>query len=172
MRIRTHIRRIRHAAQGFSLVEEVVAMGIVSMICFACLSSVTFARAQRFRDREAGIVTDFLTHYLEHLKALPFEQLDPGRPLNGLYDGSGNGPRLVIPPTGQWTDLQNNDYLVFHPDLAWLENRHPQFRLSLTSTSAGGQVESKHVKLELKWDQPLSNRVLTNRLDIVRVIDL
>ena len=162
----------RHAMLAFTLVEEMVAMGLVSMISFACLSSITFTRTQRFRDREAGISSDFMTHYVEHLKAMPFDQLKAGEPLNALYDGTAGGPLVAIPASGTWTSLSTSNYQSFHPELVWIASRQPEYRLTLETTQVDGKPHTKHVALEVKWVQPLSTRPLTNRLDLVRVKDL
>jgi len=162
----------RHTMLAFTLVEEMVAMGLVSMISFACLSSISFTRTQRFRDREAGITTDFMTHYVEHLKAIPFDDLHSGQPVNALYDGTAGGPAVFIPPNGSWVSLSTSNYLTFHPELAWVASRQPQYRVTLDTTQVSGQAHTKHVAVEVRWVQPLSTRLLTNRLDLVRVKDL
>ena len=169
MKLRLNKRR---KVRGFTLVEELIAMGLASIISFAALSSIGFTRAQRFRDREAGITADFMVHYLEHLKAMSFDDLQPGRPVNGLYDGKGGGALVTIPVSGTWVSLADNNYLTFHPELVWIANRQPQYRLTLTTTLNVSEPHTKHVKLEVRWIQPLSTREITNRVDLVRVRDL
>ena len=162
----------RRARWGFTIVEELVAMGLVSMFGFACLSSISFTRTQRFRDREAGITADFMAHYVEHLKAMSFDQLRPGQPVNALYDGTGGSAAVTIPASGTWVNLADNNHLTFHPELAWIASRQPAYRVTLTTTESGGAPHTKHVAIEVSWVQPLSTRRLTNRLDLVRVRDL
>src|SRR6185369_2684589 len=141
----------RHAILAFTLVEEMIAMGLVSMISFACLSSITFTRTQRFRDREAGISGDFMAHYIEHLKAMPFDQLNTGEPINALYDGTGGGPVVTIPTSGTWVSLATTNYQSFHPELVWIASRQPEYRLTMETTQVGGKPHTKHVAIEVKW---------------------
>ena len=165
-------KRSRRGVRGFSLVEEVIAMGIVAILSITFMSSLGFVKTQRYRDRDAGVVTDFLSQYIEHLKALPLDSIVSGRPLNALYDGSQGAPLIVIPESGQWVSLTGEDYHVMHPELVWLEAREPQFRMTVMAGTGGDLSEGKHAKLELRWLQPLSGRYLTNRLDLLRVKDV
>ena len=145
-------------------------IGLLGLVNFAALSMV---RTTSYRVYDRGVMHDFMAHYLEQIKSLPFDQVVANGPVNGLYNGVGGVPNIRIPTTTAWFSLTNSDYQAFHPDLVWLSRRSPQARVTLTTSSLGGQPHDKQVTLEVKWQSQLSpGKWEYRRLDLVRVRDL
>ncbi|MBI5385757.1 MAG: type II secretion system protein [Verrucomicrobia bacterium] len=166
--------RRRTANAGFSLVEVVVAMLLVGIAFLAAFSAITFSRVQMFRDKELGVVTGFSLHYLELVKAMRFSDLAGGAPLNRLYDGGSNSAANIrIPSNANWFSLNDTNYLVFDPEMAWLQPRNPEMKVVLTTTKVAGVDHTKHVLVQVRWDSPLGRgQKQTARMDMVRVKDL
>jgi prepilin-type N-terminal cleavage/methylation domain-containing protein len=167
-------RRSRRSNGGFTLVEAVVAMVIVGIIALATLSAINFGKVQMYRDKERSIVSDFVSHYMELTKALPFAEVRRGGAISGLYDGrTGSAGNVRFPLTDAWMSLTNNNYLGFHPELVWLLPRNPEMRSILSTTQVAGSDHTKHLVIEVRWDAPLQNGPKTTvRMDLVRTCDL
>jgi hypothetical protein len=105
--------------------------------------------------KEQAIALDFLIHYVETVKALPFADLRPGEPINSLYDGSGDAPRIALPGNDSFFSVENDDYETFHPDLAWFRGRDPQMQVLLRTINSAGVPHTRHLKVRLAWDAPL-----------------
>ena len=120
------------SAAGFTLAETLVAMLLIGIAFLATFSAIGFSRTQMYRDKEMGIATGFCIHYLEFIKALPFDQVAPGNPLNGLFNGGTTAAATVRLPTNtNWFSLNNTaitrlDFLpgetrlVYQNRLDWL----------------------------------------------------
>lgn len=154
-------------------------MGVASLFVLACFSSITFDRANLQRNKEEAIALDFLTHYMENIKALPITSLQEAAlfgasiPINAMYDfGDGN---ITIPPANTWVSVSSPDYLALNPDLLWLQNRNPMLKVTLTpsATMVSGTVHDIEVNVKLDWDPPLShgNR-LEVQMDMYRTVNL
>jgi prepilin-type N-terminal cleavage/methylation domain-containing protein len=166
--------RRRQSQGGFTLVEAVVAMVVVGIIALATLSAMSFAKVQMYRDKERGIVSDFVFHYLELAKGLPFAEVRRGGAIGGLYDGrAGSAANIRIPTDNSWHALTDTNYLTFHPELVWLQPRNPEMRVQLMTTQTGGVDHTKHLQIDVRWDAPLQNGPRTTvRMDLVRTKDL
>jgi len=160
------------AQGGFTLVEIVIALFILGILSLAVISALSFSKVQTFRDRERGIVSDFMVHYLEQVKGLPFADLAKGRPINALYDGVAGAPDVRVPSNFNWFSLNNTNYQDFHPELVWLAHRNPQMRVDLAVAQAGGVDHTKQLRVEIRWDPPLGQGAQSlARMDLVRVKD-
>jgi len=158
---------------GVAMIEVLIAVVIIGLLVVGNVSSVYFCRNTTYRDQDKGIMTDFMTHYAELVRGLPFEEVVGGKPLNGLYDGTAGAPNIRIPVSTNWVSLATQDYAVFHPDLVWLNNRNPEMRVSLTTEVVNGEPHTKHLSLEVHWRAPLgTGPPVSRRLDILRVRDL
>ena len=166
--------RARRQAAGFSLAETLVAMLLIGIAFLAAFSAIGFSKTQMYRDKEMGIATGFCVHYLEFIKTLPFDQLTTGTPLNGLFNGSATAAATVqIPTTTNWFTLNNTNYLIFDPELAWLVPRNPELRVTLTSFQLSGVTNLKQICVRMRWDPPFKQgNKLAARMDMVRVKDL
>ena len=103
--MRTNQRRVQRAV-GFTLIEVVVAMTLVSVFVLAGMSSMAFSRIQTAKDKDSGVVLDFVTHYLELAKAIPFSDLKTGCALNPICDGTGGTPNPLTYSCGTAPQLQ------------------------------------------------------------------
>ena len=170
------IYRTRHSrtAAGFSLAEVLISMLLVGIAFLAAFSAISFSRTQMYRDKETGIVTGFCVHYLEFIKAMPFDQLAAGVPINGLFNGGSTAAATIrLPANTNWFSLNNTNYLVFDPELAWLVPRNPEMRVALASFQLSGVTNLKQVCVQLRWDPPLKQgKKLNAQMDMVRVKDL
>ncbi len=168
-----HACKPRHTPQraaGFTLAEVMVAVLCLAMFSAACFSCIVFNRVAAMKAKEEGIAMDFLIHYVETVKALPFGEIVPGHAINPLLDGSGGAPDIRIPPDSSWTTLANANFETFHPDLRWLRSRNPALQVI---TTPDGAAHYTHLKTRIAWDAPLlRGDRLKVELDLVRIKDL
>ncbi len=158
---------------AFTLAEILIASAIVAVLVMANLGALYTMRIMAYKDMERGVVSSFMQHYAELVRALPFDQVMPSVPLSGLYSGAEGTPRIALPANSNWVDMNTAAYQSFHPGLLVITNRHPQLRVSLETSNVGGVAHDKHVTVEVQWDAPLSvGAQLTRRLDLFRVKDL
>jgi hypothetical protein len=150
-------------------------IGIATSALFVgmCLTSVVFSRVACTKAKEQAVALDFLIHYVETVKALPFAEVRPGVPINALYDGSDGAPRITIPGDASWISIDDDDFETFHPDLAWFRGRNPEMQVILTTTVVGGSAHTRHMKVRIAWDAPLERGGRTEtHLDMVKYRDL
>lgn len=159
--------------QGFTLAEMLIASGMVALLIMANMGALYTMRIMGYKDMERGVVSGFMQHYVELVKALPFDHVMPNEPVSGLYNGANGTPRIAIPVNGNWVDMNTVAYQTFHPGLLWITNRQPQLRVVVETSYNGAVAHDKHVSVEIKWDAPLRiGAQLTRRLDLFRVKDL
>src|SRR5438309_486041 len=115
--------RCRGRSGGFTLPETLIATLIVALVVTGDAAIMYMCRVQDEKNREIGIANDFGTHYLEMLRGSSFDELQPGQPVNELYDGSNGAPNIRLPKDNLWFSIDNTNYQTFHPDLIWLTNR-------------------------------------------------
>jgi hypothetical protein len=125
------------------------------MILGACLLSVGADQVAVRKAKEEGIAMDFLTHYVENLKALPFTQIIPGSPINSLYNGANGAPLISIPGNNGWVPVNTTAFETFDPDLLWLSNRNPAMQVTLTQNKVLGVLHDIEICVRLDWDAPL-----------------
>jgi hypothetical protein len=155
------------------LAEVLLAIMIVCFVSLAALSALNASRIQRVKDHDQGIMQDFAVHYLELVKAMPFDKIKMGTPINDLFDGTNGAPLVIIPKHTNWFPLGTADYENFHPELVWLTNRDPRMQIILTTSQVSGLDHTKHLQLGLRWLPPLHNGTTQSiRVDLIRVKDL
>jgi prepilin-type N-terminal cleavage/methylation domain-containing protein len=166
MQIRSSNPRSR---QGFTLVEIAVAMAVLLLIVVACFSAITFSRISALRAKEQAIALDFLTHYLETVRGLPFAEVRPNRSINPLFDGNHGAPKIRLPATADFVTVDTADFRTFHPDLAWLTPRRPELSVAMDLGPDPATPQVVHLSATLRWDAPLGqgNRQ-SLRLDSIR----
>jgi hypothetical protein len=162
----------RGSCQGLTIAETLVACGVVGLLVMANMSAVYHMRILSAKDAERGIVSGFMQHYAELLKALPFDQVRTNLPISGQYSGANGSPRLVIPSSAGPVDLSDVNYQVFHPTLLWVTNRHPELSVSITTSNLADIPHDKHIVIQVQWDPPMLGPRQTQRLDLFRVKDL
>jgi prepilin-type N-terminal cleavage/methylation domain-containing protein len=159
--------------RGFTLAEVMIGVAVLGLFILACFSGIVFNRVAAMKSKEEAIATDFLVHYSELIKALPFNNVANDFPINPLFNGSGGAPRIAIPVNSTPVALNTTNFETFHPDLIWLHNRAPQIQVTLTTTSVSGTPHDKHLNIRLTWDPPLGRgRRLQSQMDLVRTKDL
>lgn len=128
-----------------------------------------FNRVVSMKAKEEAIVMDYLIHYVETIKALPFSEVIAGRPINPLYNGAGGAPNITIPAST--VAINTSAFETFHPDLLWLHNRSPQMLVTLGTQD--GLTHDKHLNVKVLWDAPFGRGGrLSMQLDLVRTKDL
>ena len=158
------------------------AVGIMVILVAACLSAIVFDQISVRKAKEEAIVMNFLTHYVENIKALDFTQVVPGNPIGGLFDGS-QGVRIIIPNNNSWVSLNTTAFQTFDPDLGtWLSYRNPQMQVNLTSHYVGGGVGGNgpggvlhdiEINVKVDWDAPLAKGGrLEVQVDFLRTKDV
>jgi hypothetical protein len=168
----TVFRDSRHIA-AFTLVEAALSLVIMGLLVAACLSAVLFNEVSVRKAKEEAIAMDFLTHYVENIKALPFTSIVPGFPINSLFNGANGAPLIVLPKADSWVPLNTTGYQTFHPDLLWLNNRNPAMQVTLAQNTVGGVLHDIEVSIKLDWDPPLARgRRLEVRVDCLRTKDV
>jgi hypothetical protein len=166
-------RSITRQCGGFTLAESIMAVAALAIFFAACFSGIMFNRIATMKSKEEAIAMDFLVHYVETIKAMPFADVTTGRPINSLYNGSGGAPNITIPANNTPVAINTTDFETFHPDLLWLNNRNPQLQVTLTSQSVGGVLHDKHLSVRVAWDAPMGRGGrITSQLDLVRTKDL
>jgi hypothetical protein len=166
-------RRRRLRAAGFTLPEVLIAAGITVALVTANVAALYGSRLMRYRDSEAGLMSGFMQHYVELVKALPFDQVVVNQPLSGLYSGQDGTPLVTIPPNTNWFSLNTTDWQTFHPALVWITSRSPEIRAGIDTAYVGAIAHDKHVWVEVAWDAPLfTGPRLHRRFDLLRVKDL
>ena len=163
----------RSSVSGFTLVEALMAVGVLAIVTAACLSTLLVDQISVRKSKEEGIAMDFLTKYVENIKALPFTSLIRGQPINYVYDGSGGGPLIAIPSDNSWISLTNTAYQTFYPDLLWLSNRNPAMQVTLTQNSVSGTLHDMEFNIKVDWDSPLSAGARQEvEVDFCRAVDV
>jgi hypothetical protein len=158
---------------GFTLAEATIGVAILALFAAACFSGIMFNRLASMKVKEQAIATDFLVHYVEMVKALPFNEVLNGFPINPLFDGTGGSPRITIPANSTPVAVNTTAFETFHPDLINFHNRNPTLEVTLTSQSVGGVLHDKHLNVKITWDAPLGRSTrMTEQLDLLRTKDL
>jgi hypothetical protein len=147
-------------AAAFTLVEAMIALGVMVLVTAACLSAILVNQISTRKSKEEAIAMDFLTKYSETIKALPFTSVVAGQHINNLYDGLiHNGvlfPLINIPASGVSVPVNTPDYLLFYNDLLWFNNRNPHMVVTFTPNTVAGVLHDIEVNVKLDWDPPLS----------------
>jgi type II secretory pathway pseudopilin PulG len=154
-------KRLRHLCSGirnnkgvtaFTLVEAMIALGVMVLFTAACLSTIVVSQVSVRKAKEEAIAIDFLTKYAENLKALPFTSVITGEPINWEL---ANAPyQILIPTSGSPVSVDNLLYKTFYPDLLWFANRNPTMIVTLTPSAVVGHDIEVNIKLD--WDPPIS----------------
>jgi hypothetical protein len=154
-------------------VEAVIALGILGIFVTACLSAVVTDQVCIRKAKEEAIAMDFLTKYVENMKALPFTSVAPGLPINSIYNGAGSSPLIAIPANNSWVPLSTTAFETFYPDLLWLSNRNPMMQVSLTQNSVAGTLHDIEINVKIDWDAPLNKGGrLEVEVDFLRTVDV
>jgi len=160
-------------SEGFTLPEVMLGVVCLALFSAACFSSILFSRCASMKAKEEAIATDFLIHFAETIKALPFAQVVPGYPINPLLDGQDGAPNIRIPLDSSWIALDTTDFQTFHPDLLWVQHRNPKLQVTLTTQIVGGTAHDTHLNLKMAWDAPVNRGDrLQVQLDLMRSRDL
>jgi hypothetical protein len=116
---------------------------------------------------------DFLTKYVENIKALPFTSVALGLPINYNYNGLGGAALIAIPTNSSWVSLSTIAFQTFYPDLLWLSNRNPMMEVTLTQNSVGGILHDIETNVKVDWDAPLAKGGrLEVEVDFLRTVDV
>ena len=163
---------VRRGVAAFTLVDALLASGILVIFLGACLSAILVNQITTRKAKEEAIAMDFLTKYVESIKSLPFDSVVRGQPICGLYNGSGL-PLIALPPDTNWVALDTTNYLIFHNDLVWLLNRNPKLQVNLNQTTVSGVVHDKQFNIKFDWDPPLSKgQRLEVQVDFLRTVNV
>ena len=150
-----------------------IGVAMLALFTMACFSAITFSRVAAAKAKEQAIVMDFLAHYTELVRALPYAAVTAGTPINPVLDGAGDSPDIRIPASDSWEPLNTADFEAFHPDLLWLHNRNPRAQISLAPERVAGVLHAKRLTLKAEWDAPLRRGGrLQQQTFLVRVQDL
>jgi hypothetical protein len=145
------------SAAAFTLAEAMIAVGVTGIFVAACVWSIVSDQVCLRKAKEEAIGMNFLTKYIENVKALPFASVAPGLPINGLYDGLGGAALITIPSTNtSWVPVNTTAFETFYPDLLWLTNRNPAMLVTLTENSLGGALHDIEINVRFDWDAPLT----------------
>jgi hypothetical protein len=158
---------------AFSLIEATMALGLLGIFVTACLSAVVTNQICDQKAKEEAIAMDFLTKYVENIKALPFTSVGPGLPINSIYNGAGGAPLITIPTNNSWVSLNTTAFQTFYPDLVWLANLNPQMQVTLTQNSVSGVLHDMEINVKVDWNAPLAKGgVLQVQVDLLRTVDV
>ena len=149
---------------GATLIETMLAIAIIALLVFGSFAAITLNRIQSTKSRELNIMLDFGHHYLEVIRALPYERITPGYALNTIYDGTqtikmpdGTSAKITVklPANGTtWYSLTDASMLVFHPDLVFLTPRNPEYQCSISTQVDTKGNRARRVALSMRWNPP------------------
>ena len=149
------------------------AVAILAVMFMANLSAIFLARVQMAKDKEQGIILDFARHYLELVKAMPFDDIRQDVAVNSLYSGANGSSMIKLPASSAWSSLNNTNYRIFHPELTWLTAQNPELSVNVTTQAVSGVIKSKGIVLQLRWDPALNRgQKQLARMDLVRAAQL
>ena len=153
--------------------EVMIASGVVGLSFLICCSTIVFDQVAIRKAKERAVAMDFLIHYGENVKALPFPAVMANMPINSLYNGANGAPKIVLPADESWFPVDTSDFFTFHPDLLWFSGRNPKMQVILTRNVLGGIVHDVEVRMTLAWDPPLKRGVReTVQIEMLRTKDL
>jgi len=141
---------------AFTLAEALISVGLLGIFVAASMSAILIDQIASRKAKEQAIAMDFLTKYVENIKALPFASVGQGLPINSIYNGAGGAPLVTIPTNSSWVSLATADFQTFYPDLVWLSNRHPMMQVTLTQNSVAGTLHDLEINVKIDWDPPLA----------------
>lgn len=171
--LKRNLKPLHPGSAGFTLAETVIAMGALALFVVVCFSGIVFNRVTSMKAKDEAIAMDFLLHYAETVKAMPFNNVVPNFPINPLYNGVSGAITIAIPADDSWVALNTTNYETFHPDLIWLHNLNPKLKVTLETQSVGGSAHDKHLNIEVAWDAPLGRGSRTSvQVDVIRNKDL
>jgi len=158
---------------AFSLVEAMVALGLLGIFMIVCLSAIVTNQVCDRKAKEEAIAMNFLTKYVENIKALPFTSVAAGLPINSIYNGAGGAPLIAIPTNSSPVALNTAAFQTFYPDLLWVSNLSPTMRVSLTQNSVAGTLHDIEVNVKVDWSADLDRGgQLEVEVDFLRTVDV
>jgi hypothetical protein len=165
--------RKRSGVAAFTLVEAVVSVGLMGILVAASMSAIVTNQVCSRKAKEQAIAMDFLTKYVENIKALPFTSVAPGLPINSIYNGVNGASLITIPANSSWVSLNTTAFQTFYPDLLWLSNRNPMMQVTLTQNNAGGTPHDIEINVKMDWDAPLAaGGRLEVQVDVLRTVNV
>jgi hypothetical protein len=169
---RAGLRATRGVA-AFTLVESMVALGLLGIFMAAGLSAIVTNQVCDRKAKEYAIAMDFLTKYVENIKALPFASVAPGLPINSIYNGVGGAPLIIIPTNSSPVSLKTTAFQTFYPDLLWLTNLTPTLQVTLAQTSVAGTLHDIEINAQVAWLAPLAKGgQLQVQVNCLRTVDV
>ena len=158
---------------GFTLMEAVISVGLMGIFVSAAVSAIVTDQVCSRKAKEQALAMDFLTKYVENIKALPFTSVAPGLPVNSIYNGVDGAPLIIIPTNNAWVALNTTAFETFYPDLLWLANRNPSMSVTLTDNNVSGALHDIEINIKFDWDAPLSSGGrLEVQTDCLRTVDV
>jgi type II secretory pathway pseudopilin PulG len=157
---------------AFTLVEAMITSGIMAIFVAGCLSALVFNQVADRKAKEEAIVMNFISHYVETVKALPFTSVAPGQPISSLFNGVNGAPLITIPQDNSWVPLNTTAFYTFSPGLLWLNNRNPAMQVTLTDDNVNGTLQDIEINVKVDWDAPLGKGGrLEVQADFLRTVD-
>lgn len=153
--------------------EAVVSVSLMGIFVAASTSAIVTNQICSRKAKEQAIAMDFLTKYVETIKALPFTSVAAGYPINAIYNGQNGAPLIAIPANNSWVSLSTPDFQTFYPDLLWLNNRNPTMQVTFTQNSVAGSLHDIEIDCKVDWDSPLLKGArLEVQVDCLRTVDV
>jgi hypothetical protein len=153
--------------------EAVISVGLLGLFVAASTSAIITDQVCSRKAKEQAIGMDFLTKYVENIKALPFTSVAPGLPINSIYNGVGGAPLILIPANTNWVSLSTTNFQTFYPDLLWLSNRNPMMMATLTQNSVAGILHDIEISVVMVWNAPLYQGGQQQvQVDLLRTVDV
>ena len=145
------------SAAAFTLIEAIISLGVLVLFVAACLTSIVVNQVAVRKAKEEAIAMDFLTKYVENIKALPFTSVVTDMPINYNFNGAYVAPLIAIPASGTAVAIDTPTYLLFYHDLLWFQNRNPTMTVTLNrNNDADGSLHDIEVNVKVDWDPPMS----------------
>ena len=161
--------------------EALISSGIMVFLVAACLSAIVFNQVFVRKAQQEAIAMNFLTHYVENIRALPFADVVPDSPINPYFNGVYPAPLITIPHdcsggTNSWVSLNTTAFQTFDTGLWSLSKRNPAMQVTLTPNYVGGVGGAPHdieVNVKMDWDAPFAQGGrLEVQVDFLRTKDV
>jgi type II secretory pathway pseudopilin PulG len=164
------LKRKKLGKKAFTIIEVIVASGILSFIFIGTIFSIQYSQIQNRKTTEYLYMLDFCRHYLEISRGKPFAEILPGQTINTMFDGEHGAPDVRFPADSNWRTMLTEDLRNFHPDLEWFVQRAPEYRLFINNQLLNGNIVSRHLRLEVRWKPPLEKGTSRSSIRLDSVI--
>lgn len=141
---------------GFTLIEQLVALGVLGMAFLGILQTVSFMQFENRSGSQRMLAVSLQNEILELFKALPYDQITypvAGSPvyLKKLASGAGN-PRWIVPAQNAWQTVPVDDLnSASASDPAQVANKLPGAIWKVDFATDATDATLRQVTVTMQW---------------------